>query len=255
MKTIKRILTFSILFFCMGAFSTQVIYANPVDYSFPELLERYGSTDEILRQLELHTPVVPIMPHIDFPPIEEVIDLETKYIYDSAGNYIEVLTDEALEAFNEEIRRRSDLSITPEFEAYADELAARADIMMAIAYYEYYGYVPTSPTFFYNDIRRVANILDEHDGLTLSQRNTVNSTGLAARNLANSTSRPSGIPNAIDNNAWRDAFRHFEWNRNMARNMNQRVARIAGNNHEWAGIIGTSNRSNAQMIEDRRRIA
>jgi len=259
MKSIKG-LAVGLLFFSVGIFTPQVAYTSPLDYSFPELLERYETTDEILRQLELHRPIAPLETRemVELPPISDVIPFETKYIYDEFGHFMEVLTDETLAAFNEELMRRVNLEITPEFEAYASALGALVDIMMAIEYYNTHGYAPISPAFSGDhQIRRIANVLDSHDGLSFAQSTHVNSLGLDSQLLANGTSRPAFIPQSIDNTAWRDAFRHFSWNLNMARNVNlgSVVARIAGNNHEWAGILRGNNVSEAQAINMRRHLA
>jgi len=227
------------------------------------LLERHGSIYEVLRQLDFHRPIKPTVARsrIELPPICYALQLETKYVYDYFGEPIEMFTDEAMEAFWEEVLRRARMDITPELEAYADALAAEADIILALVHYEIYGYIPITPLLYEGvTIRRVATMLDMNDGLNATLSANVLRLGGEASAVSSVASRPAVIPSQIDNTAWRDAYRHFYWTRQMARSsMGPNVARVASNNHEWAGRLimlpGSGNFTNAEIITVRRSMA
>jgi len=204
--------------------------------SFSELLERFGDTDEILRQLELHRPAAPTQ--IRTRALQDFSLLETTVSYDESGYPTESFTPEADAEFWRLIYEDAANRITPEFLEYAEEIGRHADIMLAIEYYKENGHVPINARIsdFLPTTRRMAGVLDAHDGVGTVQRGLATSEGSWATNYARFAIRPSWMPDRYTNDQWRDALRHFAWNQNMA-GLGSQTARIIGNNHEYSSVL------------------
>jgi len=236
-------------------------WSNLLDYTAQELIFRFGSVEEVIRQLDLNRPIRPesLQMQIELPLISEVINLELIYMYDENGVTVTKLSEDSMSLFIDELLRRSEIGITPEQEYFDKKIATEATLLFTLMHYENYGYIPISPQFMYFNLRRIAYMLDNHDGLTMSQSHTVTSIGNNAANIANWFPRPNGIDQRYDNAAWRDAFRHFAWGRYLAMATSPHISRIATNNHEWAGVInnilGSGNFQATQVVNLRREIA